>query len=1064
MSFEERAWLTKQAKPMQWACALYDYLRQTDEELTFKEGDKLEVFDTSDEDWTLCGVNGDYGFAPANYLELEGTSATQYQEEQAPPTPARPTVQFAEPEPEPETPSPAAALAGVMSRQVPPPPIDTSHRPQYSPEQESQPPTPSLPARPQSYQPAVQSPRSPHYPGSPDSAGPRVSPPDNRVIPDDYLVKNYQPQSGGFHLYNVSEMVSVMGKRKKIPVTLGINLAKGMITFAPEKTRDGPQQEWTADKMTHYSLEGKHVFLELVRPSKSLDLHAGAKDTAHEIVSSLGEMAGAVRAEGFKEILAAASGSEKKKGRVLFDFMAQGDDEVTVAIDDEVIILDDQKSEEWWQVRRLKNNKEGMVPSTYIEIVGTIAAPDVQRGLNAGRSTVEQNRLEEQRLAKEAMKAGRDPNAEVGHLAPPRGSSLSVRGNDSEQRRRDSRLSSSAQKERTSESRPSSIVYPSRYRSVRFRDSVSSTLTSVAEPNPDMVRTWTDRSKSFQVEAEFLRLTDGKIHLHKNNGVKIAVPVSKMSLEDIEFVERHTGISLDEDKPLSEIKKRNSMISQKAGATIEKPQKPEYDWFNFFLACDVGVGLCERYSQVFNRDNIDESVLPDVDSTVLRNLGLREGDIIKVMRHLDAKYNRKKKGEEEAGEGGLFSGPGGGLKNNTRKGRPAPAVATSDTVDPKAFSQQHSGDSNSKAAVEVVKQQAPAPISKTAGGFDDDAWDVKPLKEQPKPAAATEPVAAPTPAPAPKPQPPNLAGSMQELSLLSQPLQPAKYEPPNSNPPLNISPAPAQPQPTGATPSLFQNLPPPGQQNQFQTQQNIARARPAAPQYNTGAGGLMPPPPPRPLSAPNAAHQSAFAPPPLQPQMTGIPTQHTGFGSIAPPGQSLQEISQQRMMQQQQAQWQQQQQMMQPMMTGFQPQQTGFGQPMMPQSTGFGPGQTFSPPPFSDARAFSPAPLGPQPTGFMPGQQFPQATGIQNLNGTGYLPSALQPQQTGFNSTPNGYGVPVPPMPQQQAAPKLVPQKTGPPPPVRFGVKPDAKKLVSQPTGKRANLAAASKLYVVKYK
>src|SRR6187402_3797549 len=128
-------------------------------------------------------------------------------------------------------------------------------------------------------------------------------------------------------------------------------------------------------------------------------------------------------------------------------------------------------------------------------------------------------------------------------------------------------------------------------------------LTS-AEPDPAKVRTWTDRSKSFSVEAQFLALKDGKINLHKMNGVKIAVPVVKMSVEDLEYVERMTGVSLDEDKPLSDIKKqrsrgaessRDSGPSSGAGATIEhQPAKSEYDWFQFFLSCDVAVGLCER--------------------------------------------------------------------------------------------------------------------------------------------------------------------------------------------------------------------------------------------------------------------------------------------------------------------------------------------------------------------------------------------------------------------------------------------------------------------------------------
>lgn len=59
--------------------------------------------------------------------------------------------------------------------------------------------------------------------------------------------------------------------------------------------------------------------------------------------------------------------SGQKVGVILYDFMAQGDYEVTVAVGDDVIILDDPKNGEWWQVRRIKNGKEGIVPSSYIE-------------------------------------------------------------------------------------------------------------------------------------------------------------------------------------------------------------------------------------------------------------------------------------------------------------------------------------------------------------------------------------------------------------------------------------------------------------------------------------------------------------------------------------------------------------------------------------------------------------------------------------------------------------------------------------------------------------------------
>lgn len=416
---------------MSHARALYDYTRQTDEELSFPEDAQLDVFDATDPDWILVGLDGEYGFVPANYIDLD--AADEAPAPALPPAP--PQLPARPPQPEPAVPdspvepspppaNPAAALAGVMharaaSQQASPPPQPARNpAPYQEPEDFDDQPirSPALPTRPRPL-----SPQSPTYdePSSPVIQTPR----DHTRTP------------GGFHMYNINEMVSIMGKRKKMPTTLGINLLTGTILVAPEHVQDGPSQEWTADRMTHYSREGKHVFMELVRPSKSVDFHAGAKDTAEEIVNALGELAGAVRAEGLREVIMAGSGKSRKKGLILYDFMAQGEDEVTVAIGDEVIILDDAKSEEWWQVRRLKNGKEGVVPSSYIEISGTITPPP---GGYSAKSMVEQNRLDEIRLTKEAMKASKEPQqVGPGMPLPERGSSLMARknGNNSGQQR-----------------------------------------------------------------------------------------------------------------------------------------------------------------------------------------------------------------------------------------------------------------------------------------------------------------------------------------------------------------------------------------------------------------------------------------------------------------------------------------------------------------------------------------------------------------------------------------------------------------------------------------------------
>ncbi|KAI9694644.1 MAG: cytoskeletal protein binding protein [Bathelium mastoideum] len=1168
----------EEAKPIQHAKALYDYTRQTDEELSFSQDALLEVFDTADPDWTLVGLDGDYGFVPANYIEAAA--------EPSPALPSRPRAPQAELEPEPEpeleeepepspqqppTPvspssppaNPAAALAGIIqqktgqsssqstSRAAPiPAQLNLPKRQQYTPEEsDEEAPPPNLPQRRASEQLSPQPNQYLASPRSPEPPGVLPSPPYNRASSQGFDEAATSTSPSGYHLYNIHEMISHMGKNKKMPMTLGINVAKGVIMIAPEKSRDGPQKEWTAEKLTHYSIEGKHVFIELVRPSRSIDFHAGAKDTAQEIVSALGELAGAARAGGLREVIAAGSGSAnvQKKGQMLYEFMAQGDDEVTVAVGDEVIVIDDTKSDDWWMVRRLKNGKEGVVPSSYVEITETIQqTPPSMSGLNAGRSPVDQNRLEEERLARQASKAQRRRDSEIQGTEVGPGLQLPERGSSLHSRDIDARRSSQRSKRES-------------------RADVRSSSSSKPKPDATKVRTWTDRSGSFKVEAEFIGLKDGKIHLHKVNGVKIAVPVSKMSVEDLEFVEKTTGLSLDEDKPLSDIRRKSTQRGKsdpskpRAGASVEPSKKSDYDWFDFFLQCGVNPQICERYAQSFSKDQMGEENLMDIEPPLLRTLGLKEGDILRVMKHLDNKFGRSAarekrnvsfggasvigdgEGDGEAANGGLFSGPGGALRNNTRKGRPAPAVQTNDVVDPKIFEQKTDGAVKKPPTAEgTATPLASAPERQPTDGFDDNAWEVKPSKQEPAstsappppaPAAAAppttsaEPVSAPAQTITAPPAPPT--GSMADLSLLSQPLQPTPA--PQPTPQQQPTPAPAPPprpqqQPQqqnnvqqGANPSFFdrlgqtpsgqvQQLPPPQQQQPQgfapqatgygfqqplqQQQTGPSRQRPPPPQQTQNQGGLMPPPPPRASSAPqNFQQQSAFGPPPLQPQLTGYLPQSNSFQSHAPPGQSLQE---QRLQGQQQQQFPFQQQL-QPQATGFNPilaQPTGFNQfsspspqqQLQPEPTGF-PQPPFSQqqqqPSFLNGTTNGNPPLQPQVTGFQPSPQGPvnnflppalqpQRTGAPPTNGfqaQSLAGQQLQAQHTGFGGAPNGFTgsqppPPVPPMPpmpnQQQDLQPLQPQKTGPAPPVRFGMA-AAPKLTPQATGRRANLSQASK-------
>jgi hypothetical protein len=207
---------------------------------------------------------------------------------------------------------------------------------------------------------------------------------------------------------------------------------------------------------------------------------------------------------------------------------------------------------------------------------------------------------------------------------------------------------------------------------------------------------------------------------------------------------------------------------------------------------------------------------------------------------------------------------------------------------------------------------------------------------------------------------------------------------------------------------------------------------------------------------------------------------------VAPMGQSLQELSNQRALQAQGLMVQQagygQMQGFNPMGNGLMPQQTGYQQFQQP---GMGYGQFQQPPQQTGFQQ-------PMQPGFQPsmqqallnGQQMgspfadpsvaqyqpmqPQQTGIN-----AFLPPPLIPQRTGppppVSFGRNGFSgqapplppmPPMPPMPRHTSAAPLVAQKTGPAPPVRFGVQNAPKKMAPQPTGKRANLSAASKFCI----
>ncbi len=301
----------------------------------------------------------------------------------------------------------------------------------------------------------------------------------------------------------------------------------------------------------------------------------------------------------------------------------------------------------------------------------------------------------------------------------------------------------------------------------------------LAGPPSDQTRTWHDRTGQFRVEAAFLGFSDGKLRLHKVNGVIVEVPSEKMSLDDMRYVEKVTEkkkrpsnvnpIS-DDDIPLAITK--NSAKSQRQSSPHKKG--PQIDWFDFFLSAGCDLDDCTRYAAAFEKDKMDVTLLNDTTEGTMRSLGLREGDIIRVKKaiekrkptdslhkpsahlqeqiHRDEELARQLQAQENANGGrtsapNLFAGPGGVLK--PRRGRPQTSKSLPPTnVDLNAISSASGQIRRTESPISsgihatALPARSGSALAPVVDGFDDDAWTNRPSSAKPVKSASPSPAIA----------------------------------------------------------------------------------------------------------------------------------------------------------------------------------------------------------------------------------------------------------------------------------------------------------------------------------
>ncbi|CAG8660532.1 5522_t:CDS:2, partial [Acaulospora morrowiae] len=459
--------------------ALYDYDAQSDEELTFKENDILYLYEKDDPNWFLVKLNDVFGFVPAGFVE------------------------------------------------------------EFSPDEDEQ-PSESQPGKQKSFSDAISN--------ASEQNG-------NYVDPLKVYARKvaHQKSSGPFEVktWSVSEYSSDKKKKKK-KGTLSIGGDK--IFYASESDK-APVRQWNINELSDVKYEKKRITISFSgEKAAKFDFNTSKGDAEaihNKIQESLARLelptvkldtpsrSSTHQVQGddveYEEAYEEAYEEEQepeviedeteevneedlpppKYGIALYDFEAQGDDEITIHEGDKLWVIDDVSSKDWWTIR--KGDEEGAVPSSYIEIRGDTDSDNAEEEKRLKLEEQKRIKQEEERLKKEEERLRKEEERLM---------------KEEERRKREEK--ENERKRRDEEKR---------LQEEKKQKQALQSQTPPALPKPILskTRTWSDRTGAFKVEAQFLQYVDGKVHLHKLNGVKIAVPIERMSKSDLTYLEGVTG-------------------------------------------------------------------------------------------------------------------------------------------------------------------------------------------------------------------------------------------------------------------------------------------------------------------------------------------------------------------------------------------------------------------------------------------------------------------------------------------------------------------------------------------
>ncbi|KAJ1654440.1 cytoskeletal protein binding protein, partial [Coemansia sp. RSA 25] len=309
---------------------------------------------------------------------------------------------------------------------------------------------------------------------------------------------------------------------------------------------------------------------------------------------------------------------------VLYEFSSDDPEELAVSEGDRVLVLD-KSDPEWWQVQLSPpHGRAGLVPASYLELqpaslresLDTEYEPPAAAPAKVISTPPLPTRTETVRRA-----------ASRAHIATP-AQPVTL---PSAAFATPSQASDSAETPPASRRAPSdSDNMPLHLLQLRQAQQAEQPRAAVAVPapileGPDMskVRTWTDGSGAYTVEAQFLRLDpDGQVHLHKTNNKNITVDLAKFSAKDRQYVEGVTGTSIPPAMPAKSMTARQRQQESARKHPERRPINYDWDWFDFFtLKGGVSADNSLKYATSFVAERLDDESIPEITANTMRTLG-----------------------------------------------------------------------------------------------------------------------------------------------------------------------------------------------------------------------------------------------------------------------------------------------------------------------------------------------------------------------------------------------------------------------------------------------------------